>query len=118
MIRFDGPGRWMARVDFPDFGRRLDFGVLRASEQGPFPDMVLEPVAFTANDPASVYDARALTMPAGEGRAMLQAIVDSAWAAGIKPKGYADEARETGALRAHLEDMRALAFAKSGTTKP
>lgn len=109
MITFDGPGEWVARADFGDFGRRLDFGVLRRSERSPFPDMVLDSLSFVAVDPTAAT-LRAAQMPAGEGRAMLQAIVDAAWESGVRPRQLALERRESAAQRYHLEDLRALVF--------
>ncbi len=46
----------------------------------------------------------------------LQAIVDAAWRAGIRPEALQADASEIGATKRHLEDMRALVF-KSGKPK-
>ena len=39
----------------------------------------------------------------------LQAAMDAAWEAGLRPLGYEDTRQKVGALRYHLEDMRLLA---------
>lgn len=49
---------------------------------------------------------------------LLQKIMDAAWEAGFRPRGFADVKNETAALRGHLADMRAIAFHHVGTEKP
>lgn len=43
-------------------------------------------------------------------REIAQAILDSAWEAGLRPSGFTDVQNETAALKYHLEDMRSLVF--------
>lgn len=56
---------------------------------------------------------------AGIGRAteLIQGIVDKAWEAGFRPAGFADVKNETTAIRAHLDDVRMIAFHKLGISK-
>lgn len=46
----------------------------------------------------------------GEVTGFLQAIVDAAYAVGIRPSQAAEQKDMIGTMRAHLEDMRALVF--------
>lgn len=46
----------------------------------------------------------------GDVTGFVQAIIDAAWDAGMRPSQYRDATQELGAVRYHLEDMRALAF--------
>lgn len=48
----------------------------------------------------------------GIGRAddLIQAVMDSAWEAGFRPRGFSDVKNETSALREHLADLKAIAF--------
>jgi hypothetical protein len=41
---------------------------------------------------------------------LLQAVVDAAWEAGVRPTGYSDIKNETAALREHMNDLRTVAF--------
>lgn len=53
---------------------------------------------------------------AGIGNAdeLIQSIVNRAWEAGFRPAGFTDVKNETTAIRAHLDDMKAIAFHKLG----
>lgn len=46
--------------------------------------------------------------------ALIQGIVNKAWEAGFRPAGFADVKNETAAIRAHLDDVRTIAFHKLG----
>jgi len=48
----------------------------------------------------------------------LQAALDAAWELGMRPAGFNDTRESMAATKAHLEDMRALAFHKTGAAKP
>ena len=55
----------------------------------------------------------------GEIGEILQAIVDEAWKHGIRPTGVEiDNKSELSATKAHLADMRAIAFTKTNVTQP
>lgn len=54
----------------------------------------------------------------GNAGEIVQAILDAAWEAGFRPRGFSDVKNETTALRGHLEDMRALAFNSAGVARP
>jgi hypothetical protein len=41
---------------------------------------------------------------------LIQGIVDKAWEAGFRPRGFSDIKNETAALREHLADMKRVAF--------
>lgn len=47
---------------------------------------------------------------------LIQVILDKAWEAGFRPSGFSDVKNETTAIKAHLQDMRSLAFHKIGAT--
>ncbi len=53
-----------------------------------------------------------------DGDEILQAILDAAWAEGMRPTGISGERGEIKRLEEHLGDMRALAFHKIGAEKP
>lgn len=52
----------------------------------------------------------------GNADQLIQGIMDKAWDAGFRPAGYADVKNETTALRAHLDDLRRIAFHHLGVT--
>lgn len=43
---------------------------------------------------------------------LLQAFMDAAWDAGVRPKSYDEPQNELAAVRAHLEDMRCIVAKK------
>ncbi len=47
-----------------------------------------------------------------EVKAFLQACLDQAWAAGLRPAHYQDDDKQLKATQYHLEDMRSIAFGK------
>ena len=48
---------------------------------------------------------------------LVQAILNEAWRVGMRPHGFADVQNETTAIKAHLDDMRTVAFHKLGIAK-
>lgn len=52
------------------------------------------------------------------GADFLQAALNCAWAAGMRPTGFHDTAEALRATSAHLEDMRAITFNRLGMVKP
>jgi hypothetical protein len=52
-----------------------------------------------------------------QGNEIAQAVLDAAWAEGMRPRGFGDIKNESAAVRAHLEDMRSIAFHKLGVPK-
>lgn len=46
----------------------------------------------------------------GDVTGFVQAVMDAAWEAGLRPSQYRDAIQELGAVRYHLEDMRSLAL--------
>lgn len=54
----------------------------------------------------------------GTQREFMQAMLDGAWEAGLRPTGYGNVAEELRASDGHLQDMRAIAFGKLGIEKP
>lgn len=41
---------------------------------------------------------------------LIQSLMDRAWDAGFRPRGFSDIQNETAAIRGHLDDMRTIAF--------
>lgn len=89
------------------FIARRDLGVLR----------VVKPMEFTDFEPGAEIDRPALEETREERRdncgdvtGFLQAALDSAWAIGLRPRGFEDHQNELSATRYHLEDLRALAL--------
>jgi len=101
---FSGPGEWRCRFEQYDFSRRGKLYLARFDDHGAVNVAMVGTSEATASDPiAAAFE--------GDGRevkAMLQAIVDEAWAAGIKPKAFDDAVRDSADQRRHLEDMRAI----------
>lgn len=52
------------------------------------------------------------------GLQFLRAALNCAWEMGLRPDGYLDTRESMRGMKAHLEDMRALTFKLSGTSKP
>lgn len=52
------------------------------------------------------------SIPHDQAENFMQAIMDAAWEAGMRPRGFKDHANELTAVRYHLEDMRSLAGVK------
>lgn len=52
-----------------------------------------------------------------DGQEFLQAALDAAWDAGLRPAGYLDTRESMKATQAHLEDMRKLTFDLLETAK-
>jgi len=108
---FEGPGQWTGSVENSDFGRRFRFGLARLPESGgPMYALTAASVVTTDSEPLPWM----LEMYAREGRNIVQAIVDAAWAAGIKPTLLAAETAAmvttNSAMAAHLKDMQDIAF--------
>lgn len=49
-----------------------------------------------------------------EATGLLQAFIDAAWAAGLRPEGYEEPQNELKATKAHLNDMRRIVAKKIG----
>jgi hypothetical protein len=58
-----------------------------------------------------------LSGPGNDVQGLLQALLDAAWARGMRPRGH-EGPDELKAVTRHLEDMRAMAFAKIGVEAP
>lgn len=50
----------------------------------------------------------------GDADQLIQSIVDRAWESSFRPAGFSDVKNETTAIRAHLDDVRTIAFHKLG----
>lgn len=48
------------------------------------------------------------------GMAFLQAVLEHAWSIGLRPVGFSDVPLQVGAMKEHLNDMRAIAFGVIG----
>jgi hypothetical protein len=75
---------------------------------------VADPLTFSKVEQGSLV---APTIKVG-GREFLQACLEAAWEAGMRPVGYGDTKEQAKALNAHLQDMRSIAFHKIGAQKP
>lgn len=62
--------------------------------------------------PALTETREAVQDNAGDVTGFLQAALETAWALGLRPPGFADHSNELTAVRYHLEDMRHLAKVK------
>lgn len=51
-----------------------------------------------------------------DGQEFLQAVLDHAWEAGLRPKGFLDTPNQIAALKDHLADLRSIVF--KGEVKP
>jgi hypothetical protein len=72
--------------------------------------LVSVPLVFKPHMLGTVTDP---VVPTGDGDDFLQTVLDHAWDIGMRPTGFGDTTREVSALRAHLEDMRHLAFKRN-----
>lgn len=55
---------------------------------------------------------------ARQGTEFLKAALDCAWALGLRPDGFSDTTEQVRAMDRHLQDMRAITFAKLSVEKP
>jgi hypothetical protein len=107
-------GSWQALVE-RDVLVGEDF-LLITHRDGTGQEMVVPPLKLVPRDrgtpvePTISADACHLTD-------LLQALLDAAWAKGLRPRGY-EGPQETKAIMRHLEDMRAMAFAKMEIKAP
>lgn len=69
----------------------------------------METGAIVADDDFTI-PARVQEESGVKGQEFLQAVMNHAWDMGFRPTGFMDTKNEVSALRAHLHDMRALAF--------
>jgi hypothetical protein len=58
------------------------------------------------------------TISARLGEEFLRSALNCAWELGLRPDGFNDTRESMAATKAHLADMRALAFGKLGIEKP
>lgn len=79
--------------------------------------VVLAPLQFTESKnlgeayPPALHETREERLDGiGDVTGFLQAMVNAAWDAGIRPEVMKDRAGELGATKAHLEDLRTLVF--------
>lgn len=76
---------------------------------------VAKPVEFEPHDPGTVRaDHPALRLRHEE----VQALIDTLWSAGLRPTQGKQSEGVTAAQARHLEDMRALVFAKLKVERP
>jgi len=57
-------------------------------------------------------------MSGKDGEEFLRAALNAAWDLGLRPDGYLDVRESMKATNSHLQDMRAIAFAKLNVEKP
>lgn len=115
-VLFNGPGDWRCRFDCDtDYGRLARLLVLRNDHDSSA--LAVITISLEERSAADVLEPT-VYMREREMRGMLQAIVDEAWRAGIKPKALDDEVRDGAHQRRHLDDMRALVAKMSDTVLP
>ncbi len=77
--------------------------------------LIAEPFVWSDFDPYTTWPPdRAPTLAGHDVTAFLQAAMDEAYEAGLRPSRAQDERQ----LKAHLTDMRAIAFHAIGAPKP
>lgn len=76
------------------------------------------PRAVTFRDPEPIGSCCQWPCAARLSLAEAQLLMDSLWEAGIRPAAGSGSTGQIAAVQAHLEDMRSLAFAKTGVAKP
>lgn len=107
---------WRFFIDRSDFQNRM---ALRGAELRDDVAMVIKPLAFERVGIDAAYpDPPIFEMRSGDATALLQALVDTCWAAGIRPTGVDDFRRVNDAQGRHLNDMRALVGKLTKTTLP
>jgi hypothetical protein len=80
---------------------------------------VAEPLKFVPHDPHLILnDATIEPRDGDDSKQFLQAALDCAWELGLRPAGFLDTRESMAATKAHLEDMRSLAFYKIGADRP
>lgn len=98
------PGSWSILTAHDDYQRGRRVAVCWRGLDGSLSQ--LQEAAFDPVTPGMMSD----TVGPQHGEAFLQAALDAAWEAGLRPAGLSDARRETAALENHLDDMRAIAF--------
>lgn len=107
--------RWKAEITTDGFRiRRLIVGSCVPSGG---PRVIVSPLSYKEVTSGYVESPAMLTETAeeradgiGEITGFVQAILDAAWDAGMRPSQARDATEEIKAIRYHLEDMRSLAF--------
>lgn len=110
---------WKAfiREDSYGLGLQLFLGEIRG---GGAIDALSRPAGgytLKRHDPGKVNDDPAF-MDGDMAAGVVQAILDAAWAHGMRPTGISGEKGEIQRLEGHLADMRAIAFHTTKAPKP
>lgn len=104
----------------PDFQRDdIELHIIHTSptgQKGIVTNLTMFAVAPGGALPAN--PGRIMAPEVGDQRQFLQAMLEAAWEVGMRPAGYSDVAGSMRAGEAHLQDMRAIAFAKLEVPKP
>lgn len=109
--------RWYTRLTDDDFSRQR--GLRIARKDGDDSDnsiAVLESMTFVSFPNYVVLPT--MEPPIPDGIPFLQAMLNAAWEAGLRPDGYKDIAGQMQAIREHRDDMRTIAFNKLGIAVP
>lgn len=101
-VLFEQPGQ-------PNKSFELDALVLREADFGPDP----QPAKFVAPG-APIFDPQ--PYDSGTMQEFLQALVNAAWDAGIRPLGAKESAGEIKRIEKHLADMQRLVFQNEQNT--
>lgn len=105
---------WKANVEFKEWSSEMNLRIWR-KPNGTDRVEVLQPFQFKSYDcntkvPDDEIALIGSYFSEDEVTGFLQCMMDAAWSRGMRPTGFADHAHELTAVRAHLSDMRALAF--------
>ncbi len=92
-----------------NFGRSSDLCIFTKDDQGN--ESIAAPLVFSDCTNKLIETPTIQGMRRDlDGTAFLQACLDRAWEIGMRPAGYAGMTEHIGAIKAHLDDMRALVF--------
>lgn len=106
-------GTWVIRAD-----RDFEWNGIVVGMHVEYPDGTrgdVQPLNFVTRTPGEV--SKPVFVPP-DGEAFLRAALNAAWEIGLRPDGFHDTRESMKATNAHLQDMRALAFHKTGAMKP
>lgn len=94
-----------------DFRRRRAVGIF--SERSDGSEWMAKPLEFVEVT-NRLIEHDGYSVPSAMGGEVLQAFLDHAWSIGMRPAGFSDVPLQVGAMKEHLNDMRAIAFGVIG----
>lgn len=105
---------WKFYIDHKDWGDVRDLYIIKIHQGDGGPQRyIAKPLELQLVPAGQIVDEPTMREFGSEGSGdvtgYLQAAMDAAWEAGLRPKGLEDQRNELKAVRYHLEDMRTLA---------